>query len=466
MNIRDEGVLQEGALDIVRVLSKAGFRALWAGGCVRDLLLKRPPKDYDVATDAEPQDVLKLFSGSADTRVRFVGEAFGVVRVETPRGVFEVARFRREGDYQDGRHPLTVEPADEEEDARRRDVTVNGMFLDPLTGQVIDYVGGECDVSAGLIRSIGRAQDRFREDHLRMLRAVRFAARFNWPIHPDTYEAISALAEQILRISQERVRDELILMLTEGGAPLGIRLLIESGLAKHIVPEIIDMEGVRQPPQFHPEGDVLTHTLIMLSQMRSPNAELAFGVLLHDVGKPSTYEVLDRIRFNNHVKVGAEMAESICRRLRMSNDQVEHVRRLVADHHRFASVHEMRPSTLKRFLRTPRFDDHLELHRLDCLSSHRKFDNYHFCVDARESLAPDEIRPTPLITGRDLIDLGFAPGPPFKIALSEVEDRQLDGTLSDPKEALKIARGILDRAQLAGASDSRVKPPHPPADSQ
>ncbi len=441
----DGGVLKEGALEIVRVLSSAGHRALWAGGCVRDLLLKEPPKDYDIATDADPEDILALFCARDGTDAKYVGEAFGVVQVRSQRGVFEVARFREEGDYRDGRHPESVRPAGEREDARRRDFTVNGMFIDPLADRVIDYVGGRRDLAAGVIRTIGRPEDRFEEDHLRMLRAVRFACRLNWPIHPDTMGAIHCLADRITRISPERIRDELILILTEGGAPLGVRFLMESNLAKSILPEILDLAGVPQPPQFHPEGDVLTHTLIMLGMMESPNLELAFGVLLHDVGKPSTYEVLDRIRFNNHVKVGTGMTETICRRLRMSNDQTKHIQRLVSDHHRFASVFEMRSSTLKRFLRMPRFEDHLELHRLDCLASHGKLRGYQFCVETIETLAPDEIRPEPLITGDDLIAVGYEPGPAFKIALKEVEDRQLDGFLSDATEALRVAGGILDR---------------------
>jgi poly(A) polymerase len=449
-----EGVLKEGALEIVRVLTSAGYRALWAGGCVRDLLLGQSPKDYDIATDADAADVLALFAGRDATEAKYVGEAFGVVLVHTTRGVFEIARFREEGDYRDGRHPESVRSAGEREDAQRRDFTVNGMFFDPLADRVIDYVGGQQDLTDRVIRTIGPATERFGEDHLRMLRAVRFACRLNWSIHADTMGAIQSLADRITRISPERIRDELVLILTEGGAPLGVRFLIESNLARQILPEILEMEGVPQPPQFHPEGDVLTHTLIMLGQMESPNPELAFSVLLHDVGKPSTYEVLDRIRFNDHVKVGAEMTEILCRRLRMSNDQTAHIRRLVSDHHRFASVREMRPSTLKRFLRTPRFEDHLELHRLDCLSSHGKLDSYRFCVDARDTLAPDEIRPDPLITGDDLIALGFKPGPAFKIALAEVEDRQLDGSLSDAGEARRVARGILDREASRVAAGS------------
>ncbi len=444
------GVLREGALEIVRELNKAGHRALWAGGCVRDLLLNKAPKDYDIATDADPPDVIALFDERDGMAAQYVGEAFGVVRVRSGAGEYEVARFREEGDYRDGRRPGSVRASDEQADAQRRDFTVNGMFYDPLNGRIIDYVHGQQDLALAVIRTIGEPLDRFGEDHLRMLRAVRFACRLNWSIHVDTMAAISATADRIDRISAERVRDELVLILTEGGAPLGIRYLIDSRLATRILPEILSMDGVPQPPQFHPEGDVLTHTLIMLGLMRAPNPELALGVLLHDVGKPSTYQVLDRIRFNDHVKVGTEMTESICQRLRLSNDQKEHVRRLVADHHRFASVHEMRQSTLKRFLRTPRFEDHLELHRLDCLSSHQKLESHRFCLEAQATMAPEEIRPVPLITGDDLIAIGYTPGPAFKVALTEVEDRQMDGSLSGSEEALRVASDVLDR-ELAAA---------------
>ncbi|MBR85269.1 MAG: phosphohydrolase [Rhodospirillaceae bacterium] len=445
MSTVNEGTLREGALEIVRVLRDAGYQALWVGGCVRDDLLGIPPKDYDIATDVDPEAVLDLFASHEGSEARFVGEAFGVVRVSLSCGVYEVARFREEGDYQDGRHPSSVRASTAERDALRRDFTVNGMFYDPIDERVIDYVGGQADLDAKVIRTIGEPSERFGEDHLRMLRAIRFASRLNWPIQDETFSAIVDLADQITRISQERVRDELILILTEGGAPQGIRSLIDTGLAGHLLPEILDMDGVSQPPQFHPEGDVLTHTMIMLGLLRDPNLELAFGVLLHDVGKPSTYEVLDRIRFNNHVKVGAEMAEAICRRLRMSNDQTEHIRRLVADHHRFASVHEMRQSTLKRFLRTPRFEDHLELHRLDCLSSHRKLESYRFSRDALGTLKPDEIRPDRLITGDDLIAAGYPPGPAFKLALGAVEEQQLEGKLETAEAALAVATAILDQ---------------------
>jgi len=443
--VKEEGVLVEGALEVVRVLDNAGYRALWNGGCVRDRLLGITPKDYDIATDANPGQVVALFSGVQGADCRLVGEAFGVVRVSLGGDVYEVAQFRSEGDYQDGRRPGYVERAGEEEDAQRRDFTVNGMFYDPLTDRVIDYVGGQKDLSRRVIRTIGAPHDRFAEDHLRMLRAVRFACRLNWPIQRETFAAIRQLSPSICRISPERIRDEWVRILTEGGAPLGVRYLIESGLAEHTMPEVLAMEGVAQPPQFHPEGDVLTHTMIMLGMMRNPNPELAFGVLLHDVGKPSTYEVADRIRFNDHVKVGTGMAASICRRLRFSNAQTDHITELVASHHRFASVREMRTSTLKRFLRTNRFDDHLELHRLDCLSSHGKMDSYDFVRASLESLEPEEIKPDPLITGKDLIALGYEPGPAFRLALAEVEDRQLDGTLQDTQEALDLAKDVLDR---------------------
>ncbi len=451
MGHNDEGALKEGALEIVRVLSEAGHRALWAGGCVRDMLLNIVPKDYDIATNASSDQVRSLFGNRPEAVIRLVGESFAVSRVELQQGVFEVAQFREEADYRDGRRPDTVRPSNEEADAFRRDFTVNGIFFDPLREEVIDYVGGQADVERQVIRTIGSPAARFGEDHLRMLRAVRFACRLNWPIHGETRSAISELAGRIGAISAERVREELFLILTEGGAPLGIRYLIDTGLAKHVLPEILEMEGVPQPPQYHPEGDVLTHTLIMLGLMNRPNPELAFGVLLHDVGKPSTYEVLDRIRFNNHVKVGAEMTEVICSRLRMSNDQSDHIRRLVADHHRFSSVGDMRPSTLKRFLRTHRFEDHLELHRLDCLSSQGKLDSYRFAVEARAAMPSETIRPDPLLTGDDLIAMGYDPGPLFKVALREVEDRQLDGSLTSPAEAREIARLVLDR-ELSGES--------------
>lgn len=451
---------REGALEIVRRLRSRGHRALWAGGCVRDMLLGAPPRDYDIATDAPPDRVAELFSSAIE-----VGAHFGVVVVTIGGLTFEVARFRRDGDYSNGRHPDQVVFADEREDALRRDFTVNGMFYDPALDRVIDYVGGREDLARRVIRTIGDPVKRFDEDRLRMMRAIRFACRMHWQLEPRTFRAIQGQSSRIREISQERIRDEFVRILTEGGAPLGIRWLIDSGLMAHTVPEVAAMEGVPQPAEFHPEGDVLAHTLIMLGVMRSPSPELAAGVLLHDVGKPGTFEVADRIRFTNHVRVGARMADAICRRLRFSTDQTRHITGLVADHHRFMHVREMRESKLKRFLRTERFDDHLELHRLDCLASHGNLANYRFCRDALEDLLPEEIRPAPLITGHDLIALGYTPGPVFKQVLSAVEDGQLEGRVADRETALALAEETLrglsagveaeasDRAPVADEED-------------
>ena len=429
-----------GALEVVRRLQARGFRALWAGGCVRDMLMGQVPRDYDIATNADLQQVIGIFP-----HAQVVGAHFGVVIVRLDDYHYEVARFRRDLAYSDGRHPDGVVFVDEEEDARRRDFTINGMFYDPVTDAVFDYVGGQADIKKKVIRTIGDPHARFSEDRLRMLRAIRFACRYHWPIEGKTREAIEKLSASIEFISHERIRDEVGKILTEGGAPLGVRWLIDLGLMVVFMPEVVAMDDVPQPPQFHPEGDVLTHTLIMLGLMRNPSLELAMGVLLHDVGKPPTYEVRDRIRFNNHTKVGREMAEEICRRLRFSSEQTKHIVALVADHHKFMHVQEMRSSTLKRFLRMDRFEDHLELHRIDCLSSHGELDNYAFCKAALENLEPEQIRPVPLINGRDLIAMGQKPGPAFKQVLQAVEDAQLEGRVTRRDEALRLATQVFER---------------------
>lgn len=410
-----------------------------AGGCVRDLQLGLEPRDYDVATDADPQKVIGIFQNA-----RAVGAHFGVVEVRLAGHAFEVARFRRDLGYSDGRHPDAVEFADETEDALRRDFTVNGMFWDPLKDQVLDYVGGQADLREKTIRTIGPAEDRFTEDRLRMMRAVRLGCRFHWRIDAATFAAIRRSSKDLSEVSVERVRDEFVRILTDGGAPLGVRWLIDSGLMNGVVPEVLELDGVSQPPEFHPEGDVLNHTLIMLGLMRNPSPELAMAVLLHDVGKPRTFRTADRIRFDNHAGVGAQMTDEICGRLRFSGEATRHIVRLVTDHHRFMHVRQMRASRLKRFLRLDRFDEHLELHRVDCLSSHRNLDNYHFCRQALETLQPEEIRPEPLITGRDLIELGYTPGPAFKTVLRAVEDGQLDGSVRDRESALLVARCVFE----------------------
>jgi poly(A) polymerase len=439
--------IKDSATEIVRTLRASGHQAYLVGGCVRDLLLGREPADYDVATDATPEQVMRTFP-----RTFAVGAQFGVVLVpfkdggqsqfgsEHPNAI-EVATFRTDGLYTDGRHPDQVQyTKSPEEDVRRRDFTINGLLLDPVSDQLLDYVGGRRDLEAHTIRAIGDPERRFSEDKLRMLRAVRFAARFDYKIDRDTFEAIRRLAPQIHQVSQERIRDELIKMLTEGHARRAFELLDSSGLLHEVLPEVSRMHGVQQPPQFHPEGDVWVHTLMLLDGLKEKSSRtLALGALLHDVGKPPTFRVApDRIRFDGHVEVGTRMAEDICRRLRLSHDDTEQVASLVANHMRFADVQQMKESTLKRFLRLPRFDEHLEMHRLDCLASHGDLTLYDFVREKLASTPVEQIRPKPLITGNDLIRAGYKPGPRFKEILSAVEDAQLEGRLRSREEALQF----------------------------
>jgi poly(A) polymerase len=436
-----------GALRVVRALRERGFRALFAGGCVRDTVMGLQPRDYDIATDAGPEEVVRLFPKTCE-----VGAQFGVVRVRLDGRDYEVARFRRDAAYADGRHPDRVIYADEREDALRRDFTLNGMFYDPVEGRLIDHVGGRADIQRRVIRAIGDPERRFAEDHLRLMRAVRFAARYHYAVEDATLAAVRRLNHEIVTVSRERVRDELLKTLTEGGAPLGVRMLIDLGLMRHILPEVCALAGVPQPKAFHPEGDVLTHTLIMLGLMRDPTPTLAMGVLLHDIGKPPTYEVTDRIRFNNHPKVGEKMARGVCARLRLSSDETGQTAALVREHLQFMHVRDMRPSTLKRFLRQERFEEHLELHRLDCLASHGDLSNWAFCREALDRLGPEEIRPDPLIDGHDLISLGYRPGPPFKRVLRAVEDAQLEGRVRSREEALALAREEFKKIQPSAIS--------------
>lgn len=428
---------------------------------MRDILLKREPADYDVATDATPDEVLQIFPRSLA-----VGAKFGVIIVtndsietdsasegaEDPpalRVQVEVATFRSDIGYSDGRHPDRVEyTRTPEEDVQRRDFTINALLLDPETNEVLDFVGGRDDFRAGIIRAIGNPEDRFREDKLRMARAVRFAARFRYAIEAKTFRAIQKLAPDINQVSAERLRDELTKILTEGAARRGFELLDESGLLAELLPEISAMKGVEQPPQFHPEGDVWTHTLMMLEMLKpgcSPT--LAWGVLLHDVGKPSTFTPPTgpdgRIRFDRHVDVGTRMAEEICRRLRFSNEDTEQIAALVANHLKFKDVPQMKPATLKRFVRLSRFHEHLELHRLDCLSSHRNLENYEFVRRFIAETPAEEMRPLRLVTGEDLIALGLQPGPLFKEILGIVEDAQLNGSIHSKEEALELVRSRL-----------------------
>jgi poly(A) polymerase len=441
---------KQHATNIVRVLRDHGYQAYFNGGCVRDLLLKREPADYDVATDATPQQVMQIFP-----QTFAVGAQFGVVLVPLPKTVsvtspagagekdpvVEVATFRSDLGYSDGRHPDEVRfSKNPHEDVQRRDFTINGMLYDPLTGEILDVVGGRADLAAGIVRAIGDPERRFSEDKLRMLRGVRFAARFGYRIDSATFSAIQHLAPQIHQVSQERMRDELTRMLTEGRAQSAFQLLDESGLLAQVLPEISAMKGVEQPPQYHPEGDVFVHTLLLLKKLPAGCSKtLAWGALLHDVGKPATFRVApDRIRFDGHVEVGVKMAAEICRRLRFSNDETDQILALVENHMRFGDVLRMKESTLKKFLRLPAFDEHLELHRIDSLSSHGQLDAYDYAREQLRSLPPEAIRPEPLVTGRDLIDAGYEPGPGFKEILSAVEDAQLEGRVTTREAAMQM----------------------------
>jgi poly(A) polymerase len=437
----------DAALEVLRTLRAAGHEAYLAGGCVRDLLLGREPKDYDVATAATPDVVLRLFP-----RTFAVGAHFGVVLVadgnEEGYVQTEVATFRSDGAYADGRHPDAVRyTTSAEEDVRRRDFTINGLLLDPLQraddlrAAVIDHVNGLADLDAGIVRAIGRPELRFEEDHLRMLRGVRFAARFSFELEPQTAAAMRRLAPRTAAVSRERVRDELTKMLTEGHARRAFELLDETGLLAEVLPEVARMKGVAQPPQFHPEGDVWTHTLMLLEQLE-PGCPLtlAWGALLHDVGKPPTFRLAERIRFDGHVEVGVAMGAEICRRFRFSNDETRQTLALIENHMRFMDAQRMKASTLKRFFRLESFDQHLALHRMDCLAASGILENWEFVRERYLAMPEEAMRPRPLLTGRELIAAGYTPGASFKQMLHAVEDAQLEGTIATAEEALTLVR--------------------------
>jgi putative nucleotidyltransferase with HDIG domain len=448
----------EAALRIIEKLRAEGYEAYLAGGCVRDLLLGREPADFDVATNATPDVVLDLFP-----RTFAVGAHFGVVLVapETEDAGFttEVATFRSDLAYSDGRHPDAVRYTTSfHEDVQRRDFTINGLLLDPLRGSgpldkcigdpkllrsaVIDCVGGLADLDAGVVRAIGRPELRFEEDHLRMLRGVRFAARFGFELEPETQRAIRSLGVRIHAVSRERVRDELTKMLTEGHARRAFELLDETGLLAEVLPEIASMKGVEQPPQFHPEGDVWIHTLMLLEQLPPGcSMTLAWGALLHDVGKPPTFRrAPDRIRFDGHVEIGVAMAAEICRGFRFSNEETRQVLALIENHMRFMDAQRMKASTLKRFFRLDRFDEHLALHRMDCLAASGNLEHWEFVRERFSSMPEAAMRPQPLITGRELIAAGYPPGARFREMLRAAEDAQLEGSIATAEEALQLVR--------------------------
>jgi poly(A) polymerase len=430
---------KKNALQVIETLHQAGYLAFLVGGCVRDLLLKREPADYDVATDATPDKVMKIFP-----KTYAVGAQFGVVLVAVGENeTVEVATFRSDVGYSDGRHPDEVRfTKTPQEDVQRRDFTINGLLLDPLSDEVFDYVGGRKDLEDGIIRTIGDPEKRFGEDKLRMLRAVRFASRFGYILEMNTMTAIQKLSPQISQVSAERVRDELTKMLTEGKARLAFFMLYASRLLQQVLPEIAAMKGVEQPPEFHPEGDVFIHTLLLLDNLPNPcTPTLAWAALLHDVGKPATFrKAPDRIRFDNHVDVGVKITEGICQRLRFSNEDAEQIIALVDNHMRFMDAMRMNESTLKKFLRMPKFEEHLELHRLDSLASNGYMGSYDFVKGKLASIPPEVMRPVPLVTGDQLIAAGYEPGPRFKEILDIVEDAQLENRLTNHEEAMAFVR--------------------------
>ena len=424
------------AEEIVLSLKKAGYEAYFVGGCVRDFVMGVIPDDYDIVTSALPDQVMAVF-----TRTVAIGAKFGVVAVIVESHSYEVATFRSDDIYIDGRRPSNVHFTCAKEDVFRRDFTVNGLLMDPVSGEITDYVDGLADIRGKIIRTIGDPDQRFQEDHLRMLRAIRFTANLNFSLDSSTKEAIARNVAEIKTISAERLCDELNKLLTRGDARRGLELMAQTGMLREILPEVDSMQGVEQPPRFHPEGDVWQHTLMMLeklSEEKRPrvNPVLAWGALLHDVGKPvSRSEDENGVHFYGHVKHGEKIADEIMQRLKFSRAQREAVLNLIGQHMIFMNVQKMRPARLKRFLRVPDFNLHLELHRLDCLASHGMLDNYEFCRNQLENLAVEELHPPRLINGDDLIALGFIPGEIIGEILRALEDEQMEGRISSIDEA-------------------------------
>ncbi len=429
-------LMRPSAVAIIEALTQAGHQAVFAGGCVRDMLLGVEAKDYDIATSARPEEVQRLFPGSPG-----VGAHFGVVIVRRDGHGFEVATFRRDGSYTDGRRPDSVEFTDAEEDARRRDFTVNGLFYDPLKDEIIDYVEGRADLEKRVLRAIGDAHARFREDHLRLLRAIRFATVLGFAIEAETWQAVRALSPEIKGVSAERIREELVKIFLHANRVRGFDLLVDSGLMEAVLPEILVLKGCEQPPQWHPEGDVFVHTRIMLDLLPPVvSLPLVLSVLFHDIAKPATYIVDEtgRIRFNGHDKLGAEMTGDILRRLKFPNHVIEPAVEAVANHMMFKDVQKMRVSKVKRFMARPTFEDEMELHRVDCMSSNGLKDNYDYlrAKQAEFATEPEPLIPKPLINGRDLMALGMRAGPRLGELLTAVQNLQLEGQLHTREEAI------------------------------
>jgi poly(A) polymerase len=428
---------EEKAYAILRRLRESGFIALFNGGCVRDRLLGIPVKDYDIATDARPEVVQGLFDNTVA-----VGAQFGVIMVVVDGDPFEVATFRADAPYVDGRRPSSVRFGAIEEDAKRRDFTIGGMYHDPFEDRLIDLVGGVRDLRAGIVRAIGNPWERFEEDHLRVMRAARFAARLNFSIDPETHRAMKAAAPLVPRVSAERIGEEIVRLMTEGGAARGMDLMVETGIMKEVLPEVLPMIGCEQPANFHPEGDVYIHTKIAVAMLSPGCAEtLAFGILFHDVAKPNTRaEQNGKVTYYGHTEIGAEMAAGILARLRRSRAVQERVAYLVKNHLKLTMAPRMRTSTLKRMLAEDGFDELLEVCRMDALASSSFLAHYHFCRHAIEQMASAPMRPRRFISGNDLIGMGFKPGPAFKNILRELEDLQLDGAIADRDAALAYIR--------------------------
>lgn len=444
------------ALAMVQELRRAGFTAYWAGGCVRDMLMGREPKDFDIATSARPDEVLALFP-----RCLEVGRAFGVVQVLRDGMSFEVATFRQDAAYADGRHPEAVTFGGPEEDARRRDFTVNGLFYDPAEDRVLDYVGGQKDITARILRTIGPPDDRFAEDYLRMLRAARLASVLEFAIEAGTADAIRRLAPRISGVSAERIQQELTRLLLESPRPgQGLVLLRDLGLLAVLLPEVDRLAGQAQPPAFHPEGDVFTHTVQMLDAMREPTLPLAYAVLLHDVGKPGTAVLAkepdgtERIRFHGHAEAGAGIAEGILKRLRLPSREIEDVVYAIRNHMRFTDVQQMRRSTLRQLVGAPTFPLELELHRVDCLCSHGNLGNYDFLVRFRDELKNEPVLPPPWVTGHDLMALGLPEGPKVGAWHKKAYEAQIEGRFADREALLGWLRQELAKVDREAGPDA------------
>jgi poly(A) polymerase len=436
-----KSIIYKHAKQIVELLNTKGKKAFIVGGSVRDALLGLEPKEYDITTSATPDEVCSYFQNTVE-----VGASFGVIIVLIGGIKFEVATFRKEENYSDGRHPDKVQYSGEEsEDVLRRDFTINGMLYDPISEEVIDYVGGLSDLEHKIVRTIGDPYYRFNEDKLRMMRAIRFSSRLGYEIDKSAKNALKHLASQIVQVSPERIRDELVSIITQKNPGRGLSMLSDFGLLKHILPDVETMKGVQQPPQFHPEGDVFVHTCLVIDKIFNNSdglvsAELALGGLLHDVGKPPTYSVTDRIRFNGHDRVGASMSKKICRKLKLSNKQIKRIVSLVREHLRFKDVFQMRDSTFKRFVAMDYFDDHLALHLADCQASHGMMGAHEFIKNKLSEFSEEEIKPVPLLKGNDLLKLGFKPGPIFTEILNSVEEMQLEGNLTKKNQAIDFVK--------------------------